>query len=50
MEITSKDGMLKPTELYTNEEYTVSIIDNDKYLFNTIDVILKKRRRILYFI
>ena len=42
VEITSKDGMLKPTELYTNEEYTVSIIDNDKYLFNTIDVILKK--------
>ena len=42
VEITSKDGMLKPTELHTNEEYTVSIIDNDKYLFNTIDVILKK--------
>ena len=42
VEITSKDGMLKPTELHTNEEYTVSIIDNNKYLFNTIDVILKK--------
>ena len=42
VEITSKDGMLKPTELHINEEYTVSIIDNDKYLFNTIDVILKK--------
>lgn len=42
VEITSKDGMLTSSQLYTNEEYNVSIKDNKKYSFDPIDVVLKK--------
>lgn len=42
VEITSKDGMLTSSQLYTNEEYNISIKDNKKYSFDPIDVVLKK--------
>ena len=42
VEITSKDGMLTSSQLYTNEEYNISIKDNKKYSFDSIDVVLKK--------
>lgn len=42
IEITSKDGMLTSSQLYTNEEYNISIKDNKKYSFDPIDVVLKK--------
>lgn len=42
VEITSKDGMLTSSQLYTNEEYNISIKDNKKYSFDPIDVVIKK--------
>lgn len=42
VEITSKDGMLTSSQLYTNEEYNISIKDNKKYSFDPMDVVLKK--------
>ena len=42
VEITAKDGMLTSSQLYTNEEYNISIKDNKKYSFDPIDVVLKK--------
>lgn len=42
VEITSKDKMLTSSQLYTNEEYNISIKDNKKYSFDPIDVVLKK--------
>ena len=34
--------MLTSSQLYTNEEYNISIKDNKKYSFDPIDVVLKK--------
>ena len=42
VEITSKDKMLTSSQLFANEEYNISLKDNKKYSFDSIDVVIKK--------